>query len=186
MKEQTRMDYDLYLESRRLRNEQINIMLDRLRELDHRDEILELKYKNTVKDTPKITPQKPIEKTNEPSKPQMRQVSDTANEILQQLQKHKKGLKIKETKENVATKVQEEKLAKTIKNTRTPIERIEHLVVSYLSEHGESPIRNIRKFVEETVNSKWANFSDPLQRVMDRNPRVRKSIRRGYYYLKEK
>lgn len=43
MKEQTRMDYDLYLESRRLRNEQISLMLDRLRELDHRDEIVELK-----------------------------------------------------------------------------------------------------------------------------------------------
>ena len=40
LKEQTRMDFDLYFESRKIRNEQISVLLDRLRQLDERDKEL--------------------------------------------------------------------------------------------------------------------------------------------------
>ena len=189
MKEQTRMDYDLYLESRRMRNEQIKVMLDRLRDLDHRDEIVELKYRRQFEESQKqVSESSPNEgmQNNVPKK----EDGDNHLEYLRNLQKlkdEKENLKLRETREHVASSIQEELIANSYRGSSSiiPIERLEFLIVTFLRDNGESPVREIRKHVEGTVNRKWTNFGDLVRRVMGRNEKVKNSDRKGYYYLDE-
>lgn len=187
MKEQTRMDYDLYLESRRLRNEQINIMLDRLRELDHRDEIVELKYKRQLEEIQKQDTRTLTSNLNEKVVPNKEGIDNSA-EALTKLQKRKEEqaqLKLKEVRENVSSNIKEERLSNPIRGSlkRVSSERIETLIVTYLRGNGEVSLKAIKGHVESEVNTQWKNFGDVMQKIMSHNKRVKRASKRGYYYL---
>lgn len=186
LKEQTRMDYELYFESRRVRNEQISILLERLRELDERDKIVELKYSTRYNSTQNQEPSGVA--TPEPTKE--KETESMQDQLLkaQLLQGGIPEVKLPEKRDIVASRIREQALSNThrTKSKKVPQERIEQLIMTYLTEHGESQIRFIQKYVEETVNQKWSNFSATVKKIMERNKRIQKGHKMGYYYLADK
>lgn len=177
LKEQTRMDYDLYLESRKVRNEQISVLLDRLRELDVRDrdilanESIEKLHSNKAPDTTEDWKKRKEERLREQEK-----IEDAEKE--RKLEEKRKI--VSENIKKVNTKTF------TAKSRKVKFERIVNLVVDYLYEKdGEVPLHEIKKYVENETGASWTNFGEVVRRLMDSHSKVRKGSKRGYYYLEK-
>lgn len=152
--DQKRMDYDLYLESRKIRNDRTTELLNRLRDLDG----------NQSKAAEAPVLQQPPKKENE------------FRELM--------GIKPEKTIVEKEREYKRNNSSRKKHKASVPLERVSQLITNYLIENGPSGTKAIQKFVEEETNGTWNNFSNPIIRTMELYGKVKRKGRGVYYYDK--
>lgn len=185
LKEQTRMDFDLYFESRKIRTEQISILLSRLRELDERDNIVQIKYRKAAERVLVDTLGSLDTIVEEEEAKKARLLEERALERQRQLEKREQE-KLEEKRKLISESIQKEKLVSKPQkagHTYVPIERVETLVLAYLEQNGEQPLRKIKEYVEEQTGASWKNFSEVVRKIKANSSSIEYGDVRGYYRL---
>lgn len=172
LKEQARRDFEIYIDSRRHRNERYDQLQNRLREID-------MAERQPTRPQPPVQPlseiiqkiqpetfRKPV--VLEPSGadgftiPQWKEVSETEKKLKEEMKpKNRKKRKYVST-EIVLTKVLE-----------------------FLIANGKSTLKQIQEYVEAELNTKWTNFNTPMSRVMALTKKIERVDNKYKYVPRE-
>ncbi|WP_409305595.1 hypothetical protein [Peribacillus sp. SCS-155] len=200
LKEQNRRDYELYLESRNVRNKEIAVYLDRLRELDERDKELILlargiQHKKAgdssaphsieewlMRKESMLQEAEKREQEAEKKVQQAEQREKETEEKIRNLEEFHQQLKLQEKQDSVQENIRQENIRKPKRIKIVPTERVEPIVVDFLQERDRQ-LKDIQTHVQEKTGGSWVNFGEVMKKIMGRNPKVRRSHTRGLYSL---
>lgn len=202
LKEQTRMDYDLYFESKKMRDSQHGILMDRLRIIDEREYELskrdwELEKEKQLKELARIENEERMKNQIESSKEESEWVQDPEDSTIEPddtgvAQSKSKAdslaeIKLNRKRANVRDNIRRAKVGvRKPKPDYIPFERVESVVLQYLSDKTKPEhSKDIQKHVEKELESAWKNFSGIMSSLMKKYPNLKRVDRGQYTYTKQ-
>lgn len=186
LKEQGRLDYDMYFELRKFRNERYNQLQDRLRIIDDRDKLEKPQYVPRSSEPPKMTPLSP---SVDVGKTFVQNNEHELQTLFKTLPVPKvRDIQPSELKYDRIRKEEEKKIHQSQKYRGkvfpTPIETTE-AIERYLKHIGYAVrTKQIKQAMERQFDIEWTNFSNVLERAVELSPyiHVNKTKPRQYTY----
>lgn len=169
LKEQGRLDFEMYFELRKFRSKRYNELQERLREIDEVE-----RNAKRVATTPKIEVKLPKPRETQPFT------------LPWSAKKELPEPRFKESVEDLRTDRVASK--KGHPNAKVPIEEVVHEVEQYL-QSVRKPVRlgSIRKHLELTFSTTWQNYNTLMKHVLEYSPyiQVDKTTKWFLYSYKE-
>lgn len=175
LKEQGRLDCDMYFELRKHRNQRYNELQDRLRIIDEREGIKEIPVAPPV---PQIIVQKPT------VHPERKTLRELFKELPPARSSHMTQSEMRADRIKVEEEVQPQKHTNAYASVVETTEAIENYLKTQVV---RVPLKKVQQGVEKILNKHWANFSDVMRRALDLSPyiKVDETNHRKLYFYKE-
>jgi len=184
LKEQGRLDWEMYFELRRHRNQRYNELQDRLRQIDERDSRIEWEREHQ----PPVIPPPPEEKRHFKLTPRVKGEEPEELPKPKNLDIEPEELKLKRYEEEEEEPEGEPVSLAEIKREKekpTYSEGVEKICEYLKEKEGEWVAFNlIERYAEAQLNYKYTNFSNVLRRAISLVPeiKVQKITARQFLY----